>query len=111
MVEHPFGTMKYYMGQIPILLRGKEKVQVEMDLYSTGYNLIRLKYIENMSLLFKKLARWNPIAGFFALLSHLFLKEKQYCLAYRYYLYYHQNKKLFAKLNLIWIPDIFTQPE
>jgi len=99
------------MEQIPILLRGKEKVQVEMDLYSTGYNLIRLINIENMSLLFKILALWNPIAGFFAFLSHLFLMEKQYCLAYSYYLYYHQNKRLFAKLNLIWISEIFTQPE
>jgi len=81
-VEHPFGTMKYYMGQIPILLRGKEKVQVEMDLYSTGYNLIRLKNIETISLLFEKLALWNPIAGFLAFLSHLFIKDKQHCPVY-----------------------------
>lgn len=39
--EHPFGTMKYYMGQIPILLRGKKKVQTEMNLYAIGYNLKR----------------------------------------------------------------------
>jgi len=40
-VEHPFGTMKYSMGQIPLLLRGKEKVQIEMSLYAIGYNLKR----------------------------------------------------------------------
>lgn len=40
-VEHPFGTMKYDMGQIPILLRGKKKVQTEMNLYAIGYNLKR----------------------------------------------------------------------
>jgi len=40
-VEHPFGTMKYYMGQIPLLLRGKKKVQAEMNLYAIGYNLKR----------------------------------------------------------------------
>lgn len=39
--EHPFGTMKYYMGQMPLLLRGKEKVQTEMNLYALGYNLKR----------------------------------------------------------------------
>lgn len=39
--EHPFGTMKYYMGQIPLLLRGKKKVQTEMNLYGIGYNLKR----------------------------------------------------------------------
>jgi len=64
-VEHPFGTMKYYMGQIPILLRSTEKVQIEMDLYSTGYNLIRLRSIELVSTLLKKLEKWNPISGFF----------------------------------------------
>ena len=40
-VEHPFATMKYYMGQIPILLKGKRKVQIEMELYAIGYNLKR----------------------------------------------------------------------
>lgn len=40
-VEHPFGSMKYDMGQIPILLRGKSKVQSEMNLYAIGYNLKR----------------------------------------------------------------------
>jgi transposase len=40
-VEHPFGTMKYYMGQIPVLLRGKKKAQIEMNLYAIGYNLKR----------------------------------------------------------------------
>lgn len=40
-IEHPFATMKYYMGQIPILLRGTKKVQIEMELYAIGYNLKR----------------------------------------------------------------------
>lgn len=40
-VEHPFGTMKYSMGQIPLLLRGCAKVQTEMNLYAIGYNLKR----------------------------------------------------------------------
>jgi len=80
-VEHPFGTMKYYMGQIPVLLRGKDKVQVEIDLYSTGYNLIRLKNVErNMSILLEKLANWRPTFGFFALFNFLFyiLSKKKY---------------------------------
>jgi transposase len=52
-VEHPFGTMKYYMGQIPLLLRGKKKVQTEMNLYAIGYNLKRyfnILTIENKKL-------------------------------------------------------------
>jgi transposase len=77
-VEHPFGTMKYYMGQIPILLRGKEKVQVEMDLYATGYNLIRLKNIETVSILLEKLAKWHPVSGFLTFLSFLCSKNREY---------------------------------
>lgn len=45
-VEHPFGTMKYYMGQMPTLLRGKEKVSTEMGLYSIAYNLKRFLAIK-----------------------------------------------------------------
>jgi len=68
-VEHPFGTMKYYMGQIPILLRGKEKVQTEMNLYATGYNLIRLRNIETVPTLLKILEKWSPISNFIAFIS------------------------------------------
>lgn len=39
--EHPFGTIKYYMGQTPVLLRGKDKVSTEMALYVLGYNIRR----------------------------------------------------------------------
>ena len=35
-VEHPFGTLKYWMGKIPLLLRGKEKVSAEINLYATA---------------------------------------------------------------------------
>jgi transposase len=45
--EHPFGTMKYYMGQMPLLLRGKMKAQTEMFLYALAYNLRR--YIKNIT--------------------------------------------------------------
>jgi len=58
-VEHPFGTIKYWMGQIPLLLRGKEKVQVEMDLYATCYNLKRLINLESIDLLLLKVQNWG----------------------------------------------------
>jgi len=45
-VEHPFGTLKYWMGKIPLLLRGKEKVSTEINIYSTAYNIKRLLNIE-----------------------------------------------------------------
>lgn len=68
-VEHPFGTIKYWMGQIPLFLRGIEKVQVEIDLYATCYNLKRLMNIEPMDKLMQKIADWaktNPIKVLFS---------------------------------------------
>lgn len=42
-VEHPFGTIRnVMMGYTPILLRGRSKVQTEIDLYHFGYNLKRV---------------------------------------------------------------------
>jgi transposase len=46
-VEHPFGTIKYWMGKIPLLLRGKKKVASEINIYSTVYNFRRLLSIES----------------------------------------------------------------
>jgi len=34
------------MGKIPLLLRGKEKVSTEINIYSTAYNIKRLLNIE-----------------------------------------------------------------
>ena len=47
MVEHPFGTLKYWMGKIPLILRGKEKVSTEINLYATAYNIKRLLNVES----------------------------------------------------------------
>ena len=46
----------------------------------TGYNLIRLKKAERVPLLLlTKLAKWNPMAGFFDFLSFLLAKKRMYC--------------------------------
>lgn len=39
--EHPFGTLKRWMGALPLVLRGKQKVNTEIKLYATAYNLLR----------------------------------------------------------------------
>jgi hypothetical protein len=41
-VEHTFGTIKWLMDKFNFLLNGKEKVQIEFDLYTTAYNIKRL---------------------------------------------------------------------
>lgn len=48
LVEHPFGTIKRMMGKLCFLLTSKVKVQIEVDLYSTVYNLKRLINIEDL---------------------------------------------------------------
>jgi transposase len=47
--EHPFGTMKYYMGQMPTVLRGRKNVSSEMGLYTIAYNLRRYMAILNQN--------------------------------------------------------------
>jgi hypothetical protein len=66
------------MGQIPILLRSKEKVQVEMDLYATGYNLIRLKKVATVPVLLEKLALWRPGFHFCAFFTFRLFKTRIY---------------------------------
>ena len=45
--EHPFGTIKYWMGSIPLKTRGISKVSTEIALYSLCYNLKRLMNLES----------------------------------------------------------------
>ena len=42
LVEHPFGTIKRWMGQEYFLMRGKAKVGTEMSLTVTAYNMKRV---------------------------------------------------------------------
>jgi hypothetical protein len=58
-VEHPFGTIKMMMGKFCFILRKRHKVQIEVDLYSTAYNLKRLINIEDMEYLLQKVGKYN----------------------------------------------------
>lgn len=42
LIEHVFGVLKCRMGKIPLLLRGRDKVQTEINLYVTAYNMNRI---------------------------------------------------------------------
>jgi len=58
-VEHTFGTIKMLMGKMGFQLRSKCKVQIEVDLYATVYNLKRLITIESMDNLINKVRMYN----------------------------------------------------
>lgn len=62
-VEHPFGTIKIMMGKLCFLLREKYKSQIEVDLYSTAYNLKRLVNIESMEYLLQRVSKYNWKVG------------------------------------------------
>jgi len=59
LIEHLFGTFQMWMGKIPLLLRGRKKVQIQIDLYATAYNIRRLLNIEPMEVLLKKLQNYT----------------------------------------------------
>jgi hypothetical protein len=59
LVEHPFGTIKYLMGKIPLLLRGKEKVSVEINLYAMAYNFKRLINISSYETIVEQIAAFS----------------------------------------------------
>lgn len=58
-VEHPFGTIKWLMGKFQFLLKGKEKVQTEFNLYTTAYNIKRLINCDTTTELMGKMNRYN----------------------------------------------------
>ena len=58
-VEHVFGTIKYWMGKIPIKLRGIKKVETEISLYSTAYNIKRMMNIDSYQSIMKSINEYE----------------------------------------------------
>ena len=79
-VEHVFGVLKCWMGKIPLLLRGRDNVQTEIELYATAYNLkrlIKLLGFDGVKALI--MAQWDDNRGFVAVFSAiLFPKEPRW---------------------------------
>jgi hypothetical protein len=45
-VEHPFGTIKMWMGATHFLMKRKKNVSIEMSLHVLAYNLKRMMTIK-----------------------------------------------------------------
>ena len=58
--EHPFGTIKRAWGYSYTLLKGIKKVDGEMGIIFTCYNLRRTISIMGVEKLLKKLRKWEP---------------------------------------------------
>ncbi len=52
-VEHPFGTLKYWMGYTHFQMRTLERVSAEMSLHVLSYNLNRMMNIFGVTGLIK----------------------------------------------------------
>ncbi len=55
-VEHPFGTLKYWMGATHFLTKSLERVSTEMSLHVVAYNMKRVMKIVGMSELMRAIA-------------------------------------------------------
>jgi len=76
-VEHVFGVLKCWMGKIPLLLRGRDNVQTEIELYATAYNLkrlIKLLGFDGVKALI--MAKWDDNRGFVAAFSAFLFPKK-----------------------------------
>lgn len=65
LVEHPFGTIKRWMGQDYFLMRGKEKVSGETSLTLLAYNLkraIKLEGVEKLIACLEKASTKNMLS-------------------------------------------------
>ncbi|MEX2376912.1 MAG: IS1182 family transposase [Dehalococcoidia bacterium] len=60
LVEHIFGTLRYWMGHIPLKLRGLAKVQTEINLYTAGYNIKRWTGLAGFDELMEQVKSWSP---------------------------------------------------
>jgi transposase len=57
--EHPFGTIKYWMGQIPLLTRGLRGVQTEVTIYTIAYNFRRWLSLESFDNMKERITGFN----------------------------------------------------
>ena len=62
LVEHPFGTIKFWWGQGAFLTRGLASVQAEVSLSALAYNLRRALNILGVETLLRQLSRMEQIA-------------------------------------------------
>ncbi|MGF7000972.1 hypothetical protein P3T25_009365 [Paraburkholderia sp. GAS32] len=59
-VEHPFGTIKAWMGATHFLTRTIERVSTEMSLHVLAYNMKRVIKLLGSEALMKAMRAWRP---------------------------------------------------
>ena len=72
-VEHPYGTIKSWMGATHFLTKGLERVKTEMSLHVLAYNLQRLIKLLGMSAMFSAIRAYARFLAIQELLTADFL--------------------------------------
>jgi transposase len=57
-VEHPFGTIKSWMGWTHFLMRSLPRVRTEMSLHVLAYNLKRVMRILGIGAMMRAMSAW-----------------------------------------------------
>lgn len=92
--EHPFATLKLWMGKTPLTLRGRAKVNTQIAIFATAYNILRSSHIKSTQQMIQKVKEfdWSKTSNQLAnpknigqLLQKIrrFFMPDPYCLALR----------------------------
>ncbi len=65
-VEHPFGTIKYWMGWTHFLTKTLARVRTEMSLHVLAYNLKRVMRILGIAEMMRAMSALGRIGSYFA---------------------------------------------
>jgi transposase len=68
-VEHPFGTLKFWMGSAHFLMKTLHNVKTEMSLHVLSYNMKRAMKILGVPGLLQAMQTWLPINHFLLVLA------------------------------------------
>jgi transposase len=63
-VEHPFGTLKFWMGSAHFLMKTLHNVKTEMSLHVLSYNMKRVMKVLGVPGLLQAMQTWLPIYHF-----------------------------------------------
>jgi transposase len=68
-VEHPFGTLKFWMGSAHFLMKTLHNVKTEMSLHVLAYNMKRVMKILGVPGLLRVMQAWHLICHFLLVLA------------------------------------------
>ncbi len=63
LVEHPFGTIKFWWGQAAVLTRGRARVQAELSMSALAYNIRRALSLMGVKPLLQAMANLSKVSG------------------------------------------------